>query len=195
MRAFILRRVELIAHGLGDVVLVGSNHCAGTLRVKEFLTRNGHPYAYVDLDRDADVQDLLDRFHVGCRRRAGADLPRRDSAAESDQSADRRLPRLQRGDRPDADPRRGHRRRRAGRARGGRVRRVGGARCPGAGVQRARRTGRLELEDRELPRFPNRHLGSGARGARVHAGAEVRRPGDDREGRHKPRLRPEAVRH
>jgi thioredoxin reductase (NADPH) len=64
MRAFILRRVELIAHGLGDVVLVGSNHCAGTLRVKEFLTRNGHPYSYIDLDRDSDVQDLLDRFHI-----------------------------------------------------------------------------------------------------------------------------------
>lgn len=64
MRAFILRRVELIAHGLGDVVLLGSNHCGGTLRVKEFLTRNGHPYSYIDLDRDADVQELLDRFHI-----------------------------------------------------------------------------------------------------------------------------------
>ncbi len=64
MRAFIVRRVELIAHGLGDVVLVGSNHCSGTLRVKEFLTRNGHPYSYIDLDRDADVQELLDRFHL-----------------------------------------------------------------------------------------------------------------------------------
>src|SRR5262245_28048029 len=32
MRAFILRRVELIAHGLGDVVLVGSNYCSATLR-------------------------------------------------------------------------------------------------------------------------------------------------------------------
>jgi thioredoxin reductase (NADPH) len=70
MRAFIVRRVELIAHGLGDVVLVGSNHCAGTLRVKEFLTRNGHPYSYIDLDRDTDVQDLLDRFHV-----SAADVP------------------------------------------------------------------------------------------------------------------------
>jgi thioredoxin reductase (NADPH) len=70
MRAFILRRVELIAHGLGDVVLVGSNHCAGTLRVKEFLTRNGHPYSYIDLDRDTDVQDLLDRFQV-----TAADVP------------------------------------------------------------------------------------------------------------------------
>ena len=70
MRAFILRRVELIAHGLGDVVLVGSSHCAGTLRVKEFLTRNGHPYAYIDLDRDAGVQELLDRFHVSVGGRA-----------------------------------------------------------------------------------------------------------------------------
>ena len=65
MRAFILRRVELIAQGISDVVLVGSNHCAGTLRIKEFLTRNGHPYASVDLDRDSGVQELLDHFHVG----------------------------------------------------------------------------------------------------------------------------------
>ncbi len=64
LRAFIFRRLEMIAHGLGDVVLLGSTHCAGTLRVKEFLTRNGHPYAYIDLDRDADVQLLLDRFNI-----------------------------------------------------------------------------------------------------------------------------------
>ncbi|PYR03520.1 MAG: pyridine nucleotide-disulfide oxidoreductase [Acidobacteria bacterium] len=70
MRAFIYRRVELIAQGLGDVVLVGSTHSAATLRIKEFLTRNGHPFAYLDLDRDADVQQLLDRFHV-----AGVDIP------------------------------------------------------------------------------------------------------------------------
>src|SRR6266850_4001573 len=65
MRAFILRRVELIARGFGDVVLLGSAHSPGTLRIKEFLTRNGHPYAYIDLERDPDVQELLDRFHVG----------------------------------------------------------------------------------------------------------------------------------
>jgi thioredoxin reductase (NADPH) len=64
MRAFILRRVELIAQGLGDAILIGSSHCAGTLRAKEFLTRNAQPYTYVDLDREADVQTLLDRFHV-----------------------------------------------------------------------------------------------------------------------------------
>ncbi|HEV7923018.1 MAG TPA: FAD-dependent oxidoreductase [Thermoanaerobaculia bacterium] len=65
MRAFITRRVELIAQGAGDVVLIGSMYCSDTLRLKDFLTRNGHPYAYIDLDRDADVQELLDRFHVG----------------------------------------------------------------------------------------------------------------------------------
>jgi thioredoxin reductase (NADPH) len=70
MRAFILRRVELIASGISDVVLIGSTHSAGTLRIKEFLTRNGHPYTYIDLDHDADVQALLDRFHVSV-----ADVP------------------------------------------------------------------------------------------------------------------------
>ena len=70
MRAFILRRVELIANGLGDVVVVGSAHCAGTLRVREFLTRNGHPYTTIDLDHDDGVQALLDRFAV-----SAADVP------------------------------------------------------------------------------------------------------------------------
>jgi thioredoxin reductase (NADPH) len=64
IQAFILRRLELIARGIGDVVLIGSIHSMGTLRIKEFLTRNYYPYSYIDLDRDADVQDLLDRFHV-----------------------------------------------------------------------------------------------------------------------------------
>jgi thioredoxin reductase (NADPH) len=70
MRAFILRRVNLIAHGLGDVVVIGSSHCPSTLRVKKFLSRNGHPYQYIDLDRDAQAQALLDRFDV-----SSADVP------------------------------------------------------------------------------------------------------------------------
>jgi thioredoxin reductase (NADPH) len=70
MRAFILRRLELIARELGDVVVIGSMHCAGTLRVRQFLTLNGHPFHFVDLDREPDAQALLDQFHV----RAG-DVP------------------------------------------------------------------------------------------------------------------------
>jgi thioredoxin reductase (NADPH) len=51
-------------------VLIGSNYCSGTLRVKEFLSRNSHPYRYIDLDRDADAQTLLDRFNI-----SAADVP------------------------------------------------------------------------------------------------------------------------
>jgi thioredoxin reductase (NADPH) len=67
MRAFILRRVELILQEVGDVVVLGSDHSPGTLRIREFLGRNGHPYSYIDLDRDAGVQDLLDHFHVAVK--------------------------------------------------------------------------------------------------------------------------------
>jgi thioredoxin reductase (NADPH) len=64
MTALIYRRVELVAQGIGDVLLIGSAHSAATLRIKAFLTRNDHPFKYLDLDRDADVRDLLDRFRV-----------------------------------------------------------------------------------------------------------------------------------
>src|SRR3984957_20266446 len=64
MRAFILRRVEFIAHGWGDAVLLGTNNSSGTLRIKEFLTRNGHPHAYIDLENESRVQEMLDHFQV-----------------------------------------------------------------------------------------------------------------------------------
>ena len=64
MRAFILRRVELINRGAGNVILLGSQHSAQTFHLREFLTRNGHPHTYVDLDTDTSYQELLDHFHV-----------------------------------------------------------------------------------------------------------------------------------
>jgi thioredoxin reductase (NADPH) len=67
MRAFILRRVDLVASGTGDVVLIGSSNSSDTFRIKGFLMRNGHPYSYIDLERDQDVQNLLDNFHVDAK--------------------------------------------------------------------------------------------------------------------------------
>jgi thioredoxin reductase (NADPH) len=64
MRAFILRRLALISHGLGDIILMGSRHSAKTLRLREFLNRNEHPYTFMDLDTDKTSQELLDRFAV-----------------------------------------------------------------------------------------------------------------------------------
>lgn len=62
VRAFLLRRAQLIAGQYGDVLLVGSNFSSDTLRIKEFLARNAHPYSAIDPDRDPGVQELLDRF-------------------------------------------------------------------------------------------------------------------------------------
>src|SRR5439155_20473442 len=70
MRAFILRRVALIDRGFGDVVVLGSTFSPRTIEVREFLSRNAHPYTFVDLDRDSSAQEFLDRLHIST-----ADIP------------------------------------------------------------------------------------------------------------------------
>ena len=64
LRAFVLRRVYLIAHSVGDAVLIGSSHSGDTLRLRAFLTRNGHPHTYIDVERDPEVQTVLDHFEI-----------------------------------------------------------------------------------------------------------------------------------
>jgi thioredoxin reductase (NADPH) len=65
LRAFILRRAALMTQGQGAVVLLGSQHCASTLGLREFLARNNQPHAYIDLDSEENVQVTLDGFGVG----------------------------------------------------------------------------------------------------------------------------------
>jgi thioredoxin reductase (NADPH) len=62
LRAFILRRLVLMAEGKGSVALIGSRHSALTLTLQEFLTRNSVPFAYLDVDTDPGVQATLDGF-------------------------------------------------------------------------------------------------------------------------------------
>ena len=64
MRAFILRRMALIDSGRSEVLLLGSDHSADTLRLREFLTRNASPFVNVDSEHDAEAQALLERFHL-----------------------------------------------------------------------------------------------------------------------------------
>src|SRR6185436_7706171 len=64
MRAFILRRAMLLDQGFGDVLILGSVYSPRTLQVREFLARNAHPATFIDLDRDAMAQEILDHFHV-----------------------------------------------------------------------------------------------------------------------------------
>jgi thioredoxin reductase (NADPH) len=64
LRAFLLRRAYLIAHSVGDAVLIGSSHSGDSLRLQEFLTRNGHPHTYIDVEHDPGVQAILDQFEI-----------------------------------------------------------------------------------------------------------------------------------
>src|SRR5271154_3595982 len=64
MNAFLARRLSLKETGQGNVVVLGSKYSTNTLAIREFLTRDGHPFNYFDLDSDPATQDLLDRFGV-----------------------------------------------------------------------------------------------------------------------------------
>jgi thioredoxin reductase (NADPH) len=64
MNAFLARRLSLKGAGDGNVVILGSRYSANTLTLREFLTRDGHPFKYLDLDADPMAQNLLDQFGV-----------------------------------------------------------------------------------------------------------------------------------
>ena len=64
MKAYILRRMLLISEEASNVLVLGSLNCANTLRLREFLGRNGYPYKFIDLDADERSQSILDHFHV-----------------------------------------------------------------------------------------------------------------------------------
>ena len=64
MRAFILRRVGLISHGHGGVVLIGPGHSGDMLRLQRFLRRNGYPHRLLDTELDPDADGFLDCFKL-----------------------------------------------------------------------------------------------------------------------------------
>ncbi|WP_244476867.1 FAD-dependent oxidoreductase [Methylobacterium sp. Leaf117] len=70
MRAFILRRVGLIRHGRGGVVLIGLGHHRETLRLERFLVRNAYPHRILDIALDPEARHALQGFGL-----TAADLP------------------------------------------------------------------------------------------------------------------------
>ena len=64
MRAFLRRRLSLVAGHSSDALLVGSHHSPDMLRIREFLSRNDYPYSIIDVDHDPGAQALLDQFNV-----------------------------------------------------------------------------------------------------------------------------------
>jgi thioredoxin reductase (NADPH) len=64
MGAFVARRLLMIQLGEGNVVLFGTKGSARTLLLREFLTRNGHPFTYVDIDMDSCAGELMEKLAV-----------------------------------------------------------------------------------------------------------------------------------
>jgi thioredoxin reductase (NADPH) len=64
MRALILRRVGILEKGTGGPIIVGRPGNGDALRLKGFLSRNGHPYQWMNPEEDAEAQALIERFHV-----------------------------------------------------------------------------------------------------------------------------------
>lgn len=64
MRALILRRVGLILHSQGGVVLIGPGHGADMLRLRRFLTRNGYPHRFLDTELDPAASGFLKCFDL-----------------------------------------------------------------------------------------------------------------------------------
>jgi thioredoxin reductase (NADPH) len=62
MRALILRRVGLIRHAQGGVLVLGSVRAAETLRIERFLIQNGYPHRLLDVDSDADAKGAVQCF-------------------------------------------------------------------------------------------------------------------------------------
>jgi thioredoxin reductase (NADPH) len=69
MRAFILRRVALIEEGVG-LVLLGHSQAPDVVKLRNFLSRNGHPYQMLDPATDHDAAGLPERFGL-----SESDLP------------------------------------------------------------------------------------------------------------------------
>ena len=64
MGAFVARRLLMIQLGEGNVVLFGTRSSARTLALREFLTRNGHPFTYIDIDTESPSGELMEKLAV-----------------------------------------------------------------------------------------------------------------------------------
>ncbi len=63
LRALLLRRTLFIELGVGNR-LIGSSHSPDTRRLRDFLARNRIPHSWIDLERDAGAERLLQALEI-----------------------------------------------------------------------------------------------------------------------------------
>ena len=169
----------------GGVRVIGHRFSRDSHDLRDFLARNRVPMRWLDVERDAEARELLDRGRHRGRAPAGGDARGRHDARAPDRARARRAPRRRRraGGRP---LRPGDRRRRPGRARGRGLRRVRGPEDRARRARGARRAGRDVEPDRELPRLPGGAQRLRSRAPRDRPGAPARRRAADDPGRRRP---------
>lgn len=64
MRCLILRRIDVLTKYNGGAVVLGSLNSADTLRLRDFLMRNGYPHTFLNVEAEPEVQTTLDAFDV-----------------------------------------------------------------------------------------------------------------------------------
>jgi thioredoxin reductase (NADPH) len=75
MQACIWRRIGILKHGSGALILIGRAHCAATIRLQRFLIRNSYPHRLLDHEVDAETASLLQMFEVQLDQLPVAILP------------------------------------------------------------------------------------------------------------------------
>ncbi len=64
LNAFILRRDLLLASDFAGVRVIGSRHSQDTFRIRNFLSRNHVPFTWIDLEKEHNVDALLEQVGV-----------------------------------------------------------------------------------------------------------------------------------
>ena len=173
LAAFMARRDWLMSGAAPAIRVIGSQFSPESLRVREFLARTRVPHEWLDPDRDAQVDGVLRGFGMVGDRSAGRHCNRNRAATTNSRravelsGAHHRKPA-----RTLFRPRRGGRR--TSRSRRGGIRSLRRSAHPRSGDDRARRTGRDDLTDRELPRVSHGHLRIGPDPESRDPGREIR---------------------
>ena len=64
VKAFLTRRSLLIGENFEGVTILGSRFSPDSHRLRDFATRNGVPYRWIDLDTDQEADALLRQFNI-----------------------------------------------------------------------------------------------------------------------------------
>jgi len=64
LNAFLMRRELLKTQGYEGIRVVGSRFSKDTNRIRDLLTKNKIPFTWLDLEKDEQVEDLLEQFNI-----------------------------------------------------------------------------------------------------------------------------------